>query len=156
MLPKFPNRTYLYLSATCAAALLGSWLVWRKHSTYPYGISDSKTEIAWVRLEDARRCMLQAIDDGAHDRAGSISEWIGGGIAVLADWESRGPQEILEELKTRVPQPGPQSRGGMRFVKTNTGERPKPHPGAPKPVPPEDVDLEVPDGTLEGMETPES
>lgn len=125
-------------------------------------VSSLDTDAAWEILLEARRNMKAETIENRHDVAKEINTWIGGGLAVLGVLTGESSAALLEKLSAEIPilsaEEAMKQPGRPKFVETKR-ERPKPHPGAPRPI---NIDELTPEereelGIIEpDMEIPES
>lgn len=94
----------------------------------------------WPMLVDARQKLIDAMANGADSKVDSTNAWIGGALAMAGALTGESAEGLRDRLAAEVPIPAsdsPYSRmGEFRHVERT---RPKPHPGAPRPVDPADL-----------------
>jgi len=100
-------------------------------------LSDSKPDLAavWPMLVDAREKLIDAMGNGSGTKVTDTNNWIGGALAVAAVLTGNSAEALRDRLAAEVPMPERKSpyeaMGEFRHVER---ERPKPHPGAQRPV----------------------
>jgi hypothetical protein len=105
-------------------------------------VTPDRRHIAWDTLKDARRKLANAISSGNTRQSEDISQWIGGGLAVLASLTGEDAPSLLRSLEQAVPVSSPivavTPDGAVKVPDSNATyvpverARPKPPPGAPK------------------------
>jgi len=91
-------------------------------------------EGAWKLLVEARKNLIAAMTKMDVETIESINHWIGGAIAMLGAITGESPSSIQDRLSQQIPSPAPPPiPAGMQFAEVERS-RPKPHPGAPRPV----------------------
>lgn len=102
-------------------------------------------DAAWELLKDARKRLSNAMGEGNAEDISSINNWIGGGVAVYAVLTDGNAEALLEKLREATPiesgTPGQIPGVRANFYQVER-ERPKPPPGAPRPLNPEDLTQE--------------
>jgi len=97
----------------------------------------------WPTLVDARRKLVDAMSNGTEAKVNEVNQWLGGALAATAVLTGNSAEALLDRVKAEVPAPErPNPLEGVAEIVHVERERPKPHPGAQRPIDPSELSAE--------------
>jgi hypothetical protein len=107
--------------------------------------SESKPDldVVWPMLVDARKKIATAMTDDSEAKVNELNQWLGGALAAAAVLTGNSGEALRDRLAAEAPLPevkNPyENMGEFRHVERT---RPKPHPGAQRPIDPSELSAE--------------
>jgi hypothetical protein len=97
-------------------------------------------DLVWPLLVDARKKIATAMTDDSEVKVNELNQWLGGALAAAAVLTGNSGEALRDRLAAEVPLPeikNPyENMGEFRHVERT---RPKPHPGAQRPIDPSEL-----------------